>query len=800
MSNGQPTRLTAGRPAHSRGFTLVEVLIAVAILSIGVIAALLIFPRGFDAFTETQQTYVALKQLDSILNDFQGNPDTLPDGIFPASASSSAINTFSFDDLYSVDVQSTAASWYTEHLYPGAAGPEWPLWQPASVRVLRKVVGEPCVIPSEFSSVNAVGTSVNLSFMPKYVPRFGPLQANGKWDTNADLFVPDAAGPLTVYDLRYRKVTAEKLNAIREKLESLPAGRQGLLYPDNLFYAVDDKANKLIFIPFRRTAPVEPDRSIRISFLAYKDGKIRHFCPAVIPLPALPDLWYQDVTSLSGTDDNTDIPFISIDQDKVQISVRGTSRDIGYELIIDPAWRLIAGSEQLNRAYAYYADSTVPETIQPDEDPTSEEFAALAPAQQDTNLANYLTKLANLPSGTFYMERMTSADSKGKVLLGAIYFSKADAGRAVKLDYTIADWNILHDDVTVDDQGYVRLSFPNPKVRNTPSFPREPMTWGLYAPMEAGITSTVMGLVDLRTGATYHAATDAPTLRQPRYYYYEVGDSSVQFPIDFAGAATGRVRLGGGSVDRPEWENLRGRTFRVFYRAQRDWTLQVYRAPAVFWRADGLSDSELCNGVWNKFSLESGNQIRVPAIYERLTVAVDYSYRQEVCRAAAAAVAGDTVIKVTSTDAIKVLPMELKLVNPGVSQDNATIVQVASKTDDTITLAAPLTGDVSVGAFFLDPNSRLLHVHGEEHTIPGRGKNQAVCRFNLVHLPAPTNTVTVRGLSVIVRALWIQPRSGKAWVYTGANTNSGLPLYSINNLRERWQAKTVLTTLPLAKD
>jgi hypothetical protein len=70
--------------------------------------------------------------------------------------------------------------------------------------------------------------------------------------------------------------------------------------------------------------------------------------------------------------------------------------------------------------------------------------------------------------------------------------------------------------------------------------------------------------------------------------------------------------------------------------------------------------------------------------------------------------------------------------------------------------------------------------------------------IRLDHLPAANTSIGVRGVSVTVRALWIQPRHGSAWLYDSmASWPTGEKLRSLN---ERWQAKTLTAILPEVQD
>jgi prepilin-type N-terminal cleavage/methylation domain-containing protein len=115
--------MTRGRAR--RGFTLIEVLVAVIILLTGVVLALRIFPRGFDSFLETQQVQTSNKLLEDMAREFKEHPDTLPDGIYPLDADSANAGTaagyFDFADLHAIDYRGGAGAvftWLNAHRSP----------------------------------------------------------------------------------------------------------------------------------------------------------------------------------------------------------------------------------------------------------------------------------------------------------------------------------------------------------------------------------------------------------------------------------------------------------------------------------------------------------------------------------------------------------------------------------------------------------------------------------------------------------------------------------------------------------
>ncbi|MHB9131379.1 MAG: type IV pilus modification PilV family protein [Armatimonadota bacterium] len=734
-----------------QGFTLVEVLVAVIILLIGVVAALRIFPRGFDIFSETQHTYTSLNLVDRMVNSFQADPYSVPDAIMPVAfpATDDQYNNFSLNDTTALEYATASGtiSWLGGHLYPSVGGPRWPLMEPRSVRILRQVVGERFKIPSEFSTVDPGSGPVNLAFLPKYFPRFGPVMPGGMW--NGTQYFTSTAQVLTIYDQRYRKVTQDRLDVLQQNLSSLP---------DTYYYAANYPAGKLYFLP------LSASRNLR--FTAY-------VLQGNTPMQQV----RTTLLTVSPTDNNATLALTTTSG--TAVNATGTVLADRYVIALPAGWQFVPGSEQINRAYEF-DESLLTETVES---------------------SAYVNKLAALESGKFYIEigdllKTPPTDSPSRnILLGAVFFSKEDAGRTVKIDYTVADWNILHEDLSVDDNGYVTLALPDPKIQNKPSFPREPNTWGLYNPMKDGSNSVVMGLVDLSTGLLYHVTTNNASARQPIYEVAPVMAVDVPLPIkaiDMAQAQRGRIRLGGGAAD-PEWSSLRGHTFRVFYRARRDWTLQVFKPPALFWYTTGAS-----LGL-DKFS-RAGNVLAVSGIYEGQSLAIDYQYRHDISRVTEDATT--TTVKVDTTTGLAP-DMTLIVVNPGDSMEDGQPVTIApggvDSTAKTVTLTAAPAPAILRGAMFIDPASPLQQMNGEVHALPKRLQSSpSLCKFSLRHLPISNSVITVRGVSVTIRGLWVQPRSSTAFVYKGVV--GGVDQFVSRTINERWQAKSVTVVLPTAKD
>jgi len=119
---------TARQPR--RGFTLVELLVAIIILLVGVVAALRIFPPGFAAFNDAKKETISGALLDNSFNFLADNADSLPDAILPvdSSASTAIASRLDFGDLRAVSyIPGLTDSWAYAHRYTFGEDP-WPLW------------------------------------------------------------------------------------------------------------------------------------------------------------------------------------------------------------------------------------------------------------------------------------------------------------------------------------------------------------------------------------------------------------------------------------------------------------------------------------------------------------------------------------------------------------------------------------------------------------------------------------------------------------------------------------------------
>ncbi len=775
-----------------RGFTLIEVLVAVAILLVGVVAALYIFPPGFASFQNAQISDVSAKITQKYADDLMKNPDNIPDAIMPVDTSfplqKNEVGTF-FSNINAVDFyeinQKTKMppspgdagydrwSWLKEHTLKNGLINHWPLWQPLSVRVMRMVVGEKIKISSSMTDTSASGKTI----VQKYSPLFSPLVLNKDWD-----YIPTKnIEPLTIYDLRYKRVGTDDMLISSEEIAAETANPSLMLKNNKLNYEIDYNSGIIKF------ASKNYDRKIRLTFLVMDSGTIKQF-------PANPDV--------NGSNTIISVP------------LSGTPGITTIDITTLPGYiagsKIIPGSEQLNRAYEYINPSGTPRTGQ-------------------------------------YTFNTYSTNTN--ILIGDIYFSQDDAGKLVKIDYQVADWGILHEDVTVDDNGYLKLSLQNPKIAKNPNFPREPIPWGLFTPVDLNKmdiatdkadyvvkNNVVMAMVDMQNGQSYEVIYD------PKHYVMDFNEVSpppsppsppvlpgagfdpnwkaqdyklipVSYDpngwdktkrdafirpeqlklIDMTKSEKGILRVGSGNLSqKSSWKALRGRILRIYYRAARDWTLQVIRPPAQFWALNSTTIDATTLG-WNRFAVDSTNTqaIYVSGLYSGLTLAIDYQAEEIDSGCILANTTSNTTTNIVTVDDSTNLSAGMKIQfydAVDFSKHTAVILSVDSITQ--ITLTSTVT--VANGSKIIIPDQIATNEkHGEIHVVPPPDNSTGACKILLRNNFKVGSTISVRGMSISVRAFWIQERSGGSLHIDGA---SEPPVSS--NIGERWTSKTIDMVLP----
>jgi hypothetical protein len=182
----------------------------------------------------------------------------------------------------------------------------------------------------------------------------------------------------------------------------------------------------------------------------------------------------------------------------------------------------------------------------------------------------------------------------------------------------------------------------------------------------------------------------------------------------------------------PDWTVLQGTTFRVFYRARRDWSLQVYKAPAYFRYFTADADALRWRGFRKEF-LETDTErrnLQVPAAYAGQTVAVDYFWRDDTDPA-------DTrLLKVTGE--LHVVPARPPAPNSlstiRVAHDVAPNTPVAVR-GASVVLRATWIQPRSAPAYTFDTTTQFNNLKGSERSLNERWQS----RTFTIALPATKN-------------------------------------------------------------
>jgi len=527
------------------GFTLLEVIIAFMILSVGVFVIVTVFPRGYQAYVhslrqDTAKLYLSSKEEQ--LKDYKN------DGVFPAGG---IVNddflhlvNYTYDDLSSVTYN--GSTWFKRFAFPNLdESIEWIYDQPMSARIMRRIIGEEAVIPTDFSERGGTDSGY-FALAPTLFARFAPMQI-------------DTANPLQIYDVPYKRVTKnvlleemyasvdlpnkildlqnkialesdlDELAKLNNDLDVLLAQRER--QENGLFYSINYEDNSVTLLPS------SVDRKIRLSYLyTNSEGEIRKSAPQIIDVAA------------NGTG----------------FAISGV--------------KLVPSSEVLQRAYIYINDDS---------------------------------RKLTLNSGEYYV------DTSDSIVTGLIFFSQNDVGKKVKVDYTVADWGIISEDLTASDNGEIVFALP-------PQLVRSGINNMALNKLLTGNTDVMFMLLDLSTGATHSFVIDGDLQRAKRWI-------SGGYTMDATSEENVYKLTANAGTPRP---NLR--QFKVFYRSSSNRLIQYFKPPSLF-NFVPPSDLEATDPevffadkilAFDSYSY-SGNTVAVSSIYAKQKVTVDYRYRDE---------------------------------------------------------------------------------------------------------------------------------------------------------------------------
>jgi prepilin-type N-terminal cleavage/methylation domain-containing protein len=201
--------------------------------------------------------------------------------------------------------------------------------------------------------------------------------------------------------------------------------------------------------------------------------------------------------------------------------------------------------------------------------------------------------------GTIPSRGTYTIDPNTTPMTGRLIFNKDEATNEIKVDYRVADWSILHEDVVIPANREVHVGVTPVKAfgySNPPRQSHHDEHLRLKYPKDPAYDNDPLGAGDAanRGNSLVAVVTDDPSdaemvgmyygddYASPTWVKYETGGTlAVGYATKLAMLArhyrTGRIEIPADLTHDPV-----GRTLRIFYRAERDWGVQVFKAATVY--------------------------------------------------------------------------------------------------------------------------------------------------------------------------------------------------------------------------
>jgi len=479
----------------NQGMTLIEVLVALFVFTVGIMYIVRIFPMGFSILNRTQNASAMDRLAQSELEKLKNNPANLPAGIFAGTISDKGFQFLDHDPDDPADFN----SFYVEDGMPLS-----------EVNQFRCAIDEATLIPESTllpkplnpSAPNAYSGSV-------YSPSFGPILYR-------QAFV-DSQNPLTLFNsaiIVHGGTMTNLGTSISTNVASLNANN----------YGIDDTNHKIQF------GLVNCGRQFVVTYKYVDSSSVSQLvweAPVVVPSPQLSDKNQHYISvDIPGDGVGKSISDVTISHGFTQVA-RNSNGSVTWE---HSAWDSLGNT---------YLDNNDPYQFIVLASPAELALIGQTPSKQ-----NWVDgALAFCPYGHGYKETVASGTQP---LIAYI-------------SYVIRDWHIIHEDYEVptnsspNDTGEsVKLSLGNlyrggsgvsgPSVVYDSYYDNASTTYkykympynGLFGNVGGNATPDVI-VEDLTTGTTYSS--------DPNYY----GNGTV-FTVDYKNGALKFASLNGHSI------------------------------------------------------------------------------------------------------------------------------------------------------------------------------------------------------------------------------------------------------------
>jgi len=580
------------RQRRRAGFTVLEIIVAVAIFSIGIVAVILIFRPGLDTLRLSGDVMRAVRLAEEEAERLKQDAASLPDAIVALGP---------HGEVLPYDPRDVTPDW-------GNAS-----WQPDSVALPRVVLGERIniqrqtrlalptfkftpdhvstnlltevspgarVLHVESAALFSVGTTVRMRH-----PDFDPgdlVRSQFDFSLGVVLRVDAAANTIEVQvpvpDVGQgqmpigSKVYGPGLVVIYSTDEMRRVPSPGALLaerggPNELTsYFLEDTTGEVLFNP----GPV--DRFVKLDYTWAKagvplksearvnDGRADLLTPIDTPPIRRPQpgvYWVPGALTVSIPVGGLSTDFATLGDPKSE-SVNRPIGDTGAGRVEAALIRDLDGLvERLNTAFSGVLPNSAQAFVALNGDGARDGLGALLPG-------HYEVVSPDLHFGTAFLE-----------------FAPSDAGRQVKMDYRVADWGLLREDHTVEPSGEVSLRLDNLKGPTDRVPPRTPVPQPVV--VHAGEPHFVVA-VDPTTGQMLLDNRD--------------------FVVDYhRGLVTGLAPY-------------IGTRLRFFYRSKQDWLVQVFKPRALYTRGQMVQASQ--------FYMADERTMQFPLDVVGSTLLVDY--------------------------------------------------------------------------------------------------------------------------------------------------------------------------------
>jgi prepilin-type N-terminal cleavage/methylation domain-containing protein len=509
--------------SREAGFTLVEVLVALVVLLIGAYVALRIFPSGFAAIERARQESLAARLADQEIQRWQLAMGSLPEAI-----------VWAYTDLTTGEL-TYRTEYDSEDVLPNAGNPNW---EPNSAYRPRTVLGEVLAV-GDVTDPGTGGIKVPLCRL-----RFGPLQHlyDAPYDDASSY--PDHY-PVFIYTTRYERVDrADFLSGVKDW------GRYHIDYDRGTIsfdFAPYERRFRVEFTYMTSAAPgAEEPRRPEMSQIA-----------ELITVPAGWDTRPANVGAGPGR-----ISLWPGTQQIEPVTVPGAQRTANVVTITTTAAHgfsagqgvvvsdvTAAGASDFTGIFVI-ASVPSPTTFTYDQNgaddtggggtvgPVPADFRGVVPLSERVHQA-FVYDGSGTPTGPGHFTLGGNIDQPDSYLL----FDPGDAGRTVNVDYRVRDWEILLEERVPDDTLQVQLTVSPIKGADYTNPPRQPNPDRIVS----GDPEMVI-IVDAQDGTRL-----------------------ANFTVDYN---TGRIHLGPSAQV--------GKTYRIYYRSEQDWTIQPLKAAADY--------------------------------------------------------------------------------------------------------------------------------------------------------------------------------------------------------------------------